>query len=159
MKVTTRLQRRARNIYDVLRQVDEIEDADGDEDIWVPEEPCSPLTQQSPSPAVPQQPTQKARTPIVNESIITMLPPSRHIFRGWQHQTFPIHNDVGLEVARTIVLKIATAINQPTPAIPTTKDMRSTNYGEIIRYMRSTKEDVDPPCNDVSMTSSLNWGV
>jgi hypothetical protein len=83
--------------------------------------PAPPLTQHGPSPAVPQLPTQKARTPPVNESIITMLQPSKHIFRGWQHQTFPIHNDVGLEAARTIVLKMATAINQAKPAIPTTK--------------------------------------
>jgi hypothetical protein len=113
----------ARNIYDIIRQPDKVEEEDGDEDIWESGEP-TPLTQQCPPPVVPQQPTQKARTPPANESIINMLQPSRHIFRGWQHQTFPIHNDVGLDVARTIVLKLATATNQPKPAIPTTKDMR-----------------------------------
>jgi hypothetical protein len=53
----------ARNIYDVLRQTDKVEDVDGDGDIWAPEEPSSPPIQQRPSPAVLQQPTQKARTP------------------------------------------------------------------------------------------------
>jgi hypothetical protein len=36
----------ARNIYNVIRQADEVEDVNGDEDIWAPEEPSSPPTQQ-----------------------------------------------------------------------------------------------------------------
>jgi hypothetical protein len=36
---------------------------------------------------------------------------------------FPIHNDVGLEVARIIVLKMVRALNQPMPSLPTTKEM------------------------------------
>jgi hypothetical protein len=114
----------ARNIYDVLRQEEEGDDMYGDEDIWTPNEPSTPPTLQSPAQAAPHLPA-RAINPPRNESIITMLQPSRHIFRGWQHQTFHIHNEVGIEVAHTIVLKMATAVKQPMPAIPTTKDMRT----------------------------------
>jgi hypothetical protein len=37
----------ARNIYDVFRPADEVlEDVDGDEDIWVPKQPSTPITPQ-----------------------------------------------------------------------------------------------------------------
>jgi hypothetical protein len=35
---------------------------------------------------------------------------------------------LGLEVARTIVLKMAIALNQPKPSFPTAKDMRTMMY-------------------------------
>jgi hypothetical protein len=53
-----------------------------------------------------------------------MLSPSRHIFRDWTPQPFPIHEDVGLEEEKEIIRKMARALNHPMPATPSAKDSR-----------------------------------
>jgi hypothetical protein len=42
----------------------------------------------------------QASRPMANSSIITTIDPSRHIFRGWNPQSFPIYEDVGIEVGK-----------------------------------------------------------
>jgi hypothetical protein len=56
-----------------------------------------------------------------NTSIIAMLNPSRHIFRDWTPQPFSVHEDVGLEVGKEIIRKIAEALGHPMPATPLQK--------------------------------------
>jgi hypothetical protein len=54
-----------------------------------------------------------------------MLNPSRrHIFQDWTPQPFPVHEDVGLEVGKVIIRKMAKALGHPTPATPSARDSR-----------------------------------
>jgi hypothetical protein len=51
-----------------------------------------------------------------------MLIPSRHIFRDWTPQPFPVHDDVGLEVGKEIIRKVAWALSHSMPATPSAND-------------------------------------
>jgi hypothetical protein len=51
-----------------------------------------------------------------------MLNPGRHISRDWISQPFPVHEDVGLEVGKEIIMTIARALGHPMPATPSAKD-------------------------------------
>jgi hypothetical protein len=63
----------------------------------------------------------KART---NTSIIAILNSSCNIFRDWTPQPFPVHVDVGLEVGKEIIGKIAKALGHPMPATQSAKYTR-----------------------------------
>jgi hypothetical protein len=62
-----------------------------------------------------------------------MLNPSRHIFRDWTPQLFPVHEDVGLEVGKEIIRKIAEALGHPMPAAPSSKDSREIMMDKLWR--------------------------
>jgi hypothetical protein len=74
----------------------------------------------------------KARS---NTSIIAMLNPSRYIFRDWTSQQFPEHEDIGLEVGKEIIRRIAEALGHPTPAAaaPSAKDSREMMMDKLWR--------------------------
>lgn len=65
--------------------------------------------------------TQKRR----NGNIITMLYPSHNILYGWSPEVFNIHcNNVGIEVGKAILCKIAKALEEPAPRFPSIHHMR-----------------------------------
>ena len=68
-----------------------------------------------------------------NTSIIAMLNPSRHIFRDWTPLPFSVHEDVGLEVGKEIIRKIAGALGHPMPAAPSSKDSREMMMDKLWR--------------------------
>jgi hypothetical protein len=102
-----------------------------------------------------------------NTSIIAMLNPSRHIFRDWTPQPFPVHEDVGLEVGNenTIIRKmVRTTLGHPSnknacdPAIICKRVARNliTELGDLnevamteeqitIRRMTKTMRQDPPP--------------
>jgi hypothetical protein len=93
-----------RNIYDVLGtwdQQDEVNEVRGDEYNWPPGTPSqaspskSPLRPTLPPPSwrpLTHHHLQKwVRIARSNTSILAMFNPSRHIFRDWTPQPFPVH--------------------------------------------------------------------
>jgi hypothetical protein len=68
-----------------------------------------------------------------NTSIIAMLNPSRHIFREWTPLPFSVHEDVGLEVGKEIIRKIAGALGHPIPATPSSKVSREMMMDKLWR--------------------------
>ena len=117
----------ARNIYDVLSTLDRLDedDQDGDADIW------SPGTPSQDNAPMPDPPISTTLPPIrlpsqsrLNTSIIATIDPRKHIFREWTPQPFTVNGDVGLDVGKTIIRHIAKALDHPTPAFPSTKDLR-----------------------------------
>jgi hypothetical protein len=62
-----------------------------------------------------------------------MLNPSRHIFREWTPLPFSVHEDVGLEVGKEIIRKIAGALGHPMPAAPSSKDSREMMMDKLWR--------------------------
>jgi hypothetical protein len=62
-----------------------------------------------------------------------MLNLSRHIFREWTPLPFSVHEDVGLEVGKEIIRKIAGALGLPMPAAPSSKDSREMMMNKLWR--------------------------
>jgi hypothetical protein len=69
----------------------------------------------------------------LNTSIIAMLNPSRHIFRDWTPLPFSVHEDVGLEVGKEVIKKIAEALGHPMSAAPSSKDSREMMMDKLWR--------------------------
>jgi hypothetical protein len=89
--------------------------------------------------------------------IIAMLNPCRHIFRDWTPQLFSVHEDVGLEVGKEIIRKIAEALGHPMPAAPSAKNSREMmmdklwrthGLDEVKKGMWSPTRKVSTRCNN-----------
>jgi hypothetical protein len=129
----------ARNIYDIL-SMDTIDEVDYDSDNAeheVSEElhekpitPMQPIKTQS-DPTVRDKPKGcQVPRPMANPSIIASINPIRHIFRGWNPQPYPIHEDVGMEVGKELLKRMNRALKYPEPAFQSAK---------VIREMMMTK--------------------
>jgi hypothetical protein len=122
----------ARNIYDVLDTLDQQDEGDQERDDEDDRSTGAPsqVTHPKPAPSNPAtNPTATCRSPSPkmgkarpNTSKIAMLNPSRHIFRDWTPLPFSVHEDVGLEVGKEFIRKIAGALGHPMPAAPSSKD-------------------------------------
>jgi hypothetical protein len=62
-----------------------------------------------------------------------MLNPSSHIFRKWTPLPFSVHEDIGLEVGKEIIRKIAGALGHPMPVAPSSKDSREMMMDKLWR--------------------------
>jgi hypothetical protein len=141
--IRERLLSAARNIYDVLDtldQQDEVNQETDDKD----NRPPGALSQEThPKPmlsyptahlmATLKPPIPKMGKARSNTSIIAILNPSRHIFRDRTPQPFSVHEDVGLEVVKEIIRKIAEALGHPTPVAPSAKDSRKMMMDKLWR--------------------------
>jgi hypothetical protein len=131
----------ARNIYDVLDTLDQQDEVDQERDGKEDRPTGAPSQDPKPSPSNPaansvatcRSPSPKKGKTRPNTSIIAMLNPSRHIFRDWTPLPFSVHEDVGLEVGKEIIRKIAEAIDHPMPAAPSSKDSREMMINKLWR--------------------------
>jgi hypothetical protein len=57
----------------------------------------------------------------------------QHIFRDWTPLPFTVHEDVGLEVGKEIIRKIAEALGHPMPAALSAKDSREMMMDKLWR--------------------------
>jgi hypothetical protein len=95
----------------------------------------------------------KARS---NTSIIAMLNPSRHIFRDWTPLPFSVHEDVGLEVGKEIIRRIAEALGHPMPAAAAPSDDGQTfadtwaRHGECGSQLKKCLHDVIKDLGDLN---------
>jgi hypothetical protein len=122
----------ARNIYDVLSvedTMDEVDNNSDNEEHGSSEEPheeliAPPLPRKTHAPTAAAKPTGNESKTMVHSSIITSINPSRHIFRGWNPQTFPINVDVGLDVGKALLRRMYRVLKYPEPAFQSNKDLR-----------------------------------
>jgi hypothetical protein len=80
----------------------------------------------------PKPPSHKMGKARSNTSIIAMLNPSRHIFRDWTPLPFTVHEDVGLEVGKEIIRKIAEALGHPIARGPICKRLARNDDGQTL---------------------------
>jgi hypothetical protein len=95
-----------------------------------PVTPSQPIKTQSDSTVRDKPKGCQVPRPMANSSIIASINPSRHNFRGWNPQPYPIHEDVGMEVGKELLKRMNRALRYPEPAFQSTK---------VIREMMMTK--------------------
>jgi hypothetical protein len=122
---------------DQQEEVDQERDDGDDRPTGAPSQVTHPKPAPS-NPAANPMETYRAPSPQMgktrpNKSIIAMLNPSRHIFLDWTPLSFSVHEDVGLEVGKEIIRKIAEALGHPIPAAPSSKDSREMMMDKLWR--------------------------
>lgn len=128
----------ARNIYDTLLTLDDAGDTSDIEETWEPPSPDTPTTHTLPPPHTtqdtnghttsqeqthPLSPITTA-TPIRSRDIMSILHSHPRHMTEWVCQQFRIHCDVGIEIGKSVIHRIAKATNQPTPAFPSVKEIK-----------------------------------
>jgi hypothetical protein len=88
----------------------------------------SPAVLPAESALVQHPPPQPSHTPQTRQqtpgNIITWMNPGRAFLNGWKPTIFRIHHDVGLEIGKVIVQRIATALQLPSPSFPSVHGLR-----------------------------------